>query len=306
MLPCLTFAVVFFPGVIRLGSMRVSVFGFFAAAGLIAAVALSQRTARLVRLDPQRVWDAGVWAIVAAFVLSRVLLVVEDPKAFLRYPLIVLSLPSLTYEAMALTVVATVLYLRWKRLPILDVLDAWTPPAALLAGVLALAHFVEGTDAGMPTSLPWGVVTPGDTILGRVHPVQLYLLIAAVVIGGFSYRALLRKGPGVEGLDRAAGALPSQEQNAMYADRETVSLPVGQSASRQFASGAVAARAMIEGGLLFFILDMFAQPYDAHSAMLLDPGQYVGLGCVAVGVGLWFFSQPVQSIRAEEEEIVHA
>jgi phosphatidylglycerol:prolipoprotein diacylglycerol transferase len=241
------FAAALFPGVIRLGNLRVSVFGFFAAAGLIAAVSLSQKTARLARLEPQRVWDAGVWSIVAAFVLSRALLFLEDPAAFRRYPLIVLSLPSLTYPAMVLTVVATLLYLRWKKMPLLSVLDAWTPPAALLAAVLALAHFVEGTDAGMPTSLPWGVVTPGDTILGRVHPVQIYMLLAAAVVGGFSYRAL----------------------------------------TRPHAAGATAARAMAEGGMLFFVLDMFAQPYDAHSTMPLDPGQTVGLAFFVVGFLLW-------------------
>jgi phosphatidylglycerol:prolipoprotein diacylglycerol transferase len=259
---CLTFALALFPGVFRLGNMRVSVFGFFAAAGLIAAVSLSQRTARMAGLDAQRVWDAGVWAIVAAFVLSRVLLVAEDPAAFRRFPLIVLSLPSLTFQGMALTVAATAVYLRWKKLPLLAVLDAWTPPAALLAAVLALGHFVEGTDAGMPTSLPWGVVTPGDTILGRVHPVQLYMLVAAVVIGVFSYRALMRTPP----VRKSAYGWGTQ-------------------------TGGVAARAMVEGGIAFFVLDMFAQPYDAHSAMLLDPGQYVALGAVLVGVALWMLLQ---------------
>jgi phosphatidylglycerol:prolipoprotein diacylglycerol transferase len=248
--------------------MLISVFGFFAAAGLIAAVSLSQRTARMAGLDPQWLWDAGVWAIVAAFVLSRLLLIVEDPAAFRRYPLIVLSLPSLTFEGMALTTVATVLYLRWKRMPLFAVLDAWTPPAALLAAVLALAHFVEGTDAGMPTSLPWGVVTPGDTILGRVHPVQLYLLAAAAVICVFSYRAL----------------------------------------RQSHTAGAVAARAMIEGGLAFFVLDMFAQPYDVHSVLLLDPGQYAALGCTVAGFGVsaWLMFAPAEAVQELSEEHLHA
>ena len=58
-------------------------------------------------------------------------------------------------------------------------MDAWAPCAALLAAALSLGHYFEGTDAGMPTSLPWGVQAPG---IGRVHPVQLYGFAGAVVL----------------------------------------------------------------------------------------------------------------------------
>jgi phosphatidylglycerol:prolipoprotein diacylglycerol transferase len=167
----------------RLGPFRLPVYGVFAAVGLIAALWLSQRTARLAGVDPDKLWDAGVFGIAAAFVASRVLLVLFDLPAFLHYPLLVLSLPSLTYGGMVLTGLLVWGWLRWKRMPVLRVLDAWAPCACLLSAVLSVGHFVEGTDAGMPTSLPWGVVTPGDSVLGRVHPVQLYEAIAAVLLG---------------------------------------------------------------------------------------------------------------------------
>jgi len=55
------------PGYIRLGSLRLTVYGIFAAAGLIAALWLSQRTAPRVDLPANKLWDAGVFAIIAAF-----------------------------------------------------------------------------------------------------------------------------------------------------------------------------------------------------------------------------------------------
>jgi phosphatidylglycerol:prolipoprotein diacylglycerol transferase len=242
MLSLLMFAPI--PGIVRVGNLRFSVFGLLAAVGLIAAISMSQRTAKLAGIPAQRLWDAGVFSVAAALVISRVLLVAEDPQAFVRYPLIVLSLPSLTYAGIVLTVISTLAYLRVKQVPVKAALDAWTPCAAIFSGALSIAHFVEGTDAGMPTSLPWGLVTPGDTVLGRVHPVQIYLLLAAIYLF-FDTLRLLR---------------------------------------RPHAAGTIFAHGLYLGGGLFFLLDMLAQPAEVQSASLLDPGQYIALACIAVGL----------------------
>lgn len=254
----LTFALITMPGIVRVGHIRVSVFGFIAAAGLIAAIWLSQYTARSAGIAPQKLWDAGIFIVAAAFVTSRVLLVAADTSAFVHYPLLVLSLPSLTYTGVALTIFITLVYLRMAKLPLLPTLDAWTPPAALLFAVLCLAHFIEGTDAGMTTTLPWGVHTPGDTVLGRVHPVQIYLLLSAILIGLDAYRHLKRTHP----------------------------------------TGLVAARGLLFGGLSFFLLDMFAQPTDTNGSALLDPGQYIALGCVAIGCVLLLTLLPTHTRAA--------
>jgi phosphatidylglycerol:prolipoprotein diacylglycerol transferase len=235
------------PGVVRVGHTRVSTFGFFAAAGIIAAIWLSQRTATFAGVSAQKLWDAGVFMVFSAFVLSRVLLIVQDFAAFLRYPLIVMSLPSLTYGGMALTAIATAIYLRIAKLPLLATLDAWSPCAALLASVLALAHFVEGTDAGMPTKMPWGIVTAGDTVLGRVHPVQIYGMASALLLMAYLLRLL----------------------------------------TRPHAAGSVAAVALLCGGVISFLLAMLTQPTETQGNALLDPGQYIALASAAAGVWLF-------------------
>jgi phosphatidylglycerol---prolipoprotein diacylglyceryl transferase len=235
------------PGFVRVGGVHVPVYGIFAALGLIAALWLSQRTAVKVGLSANALWDAGVFAVIAAFVASRVLLVAFDLPAFLKFPLLVLALPSLTYGGMILTGLMVWGWLRWKRMPVLEVLDAWAPCAALLAAVLSVAHFVEGTDAGMPTSLPWGVVTPGDTVLGRVHPVQIYAAVFAVGMCIVLSRRLPR---------------------------------------RKFA-GEAAALGMMVGGATAFLLDMLQQPVESSGNSLLDPGQFVALAAMLAGAWLF-------------------
>jgi phosphatidylglycerol:prolipoprotein diacylglycerol transferase len=119
--------------VLRVGPLRISAYGLCAAVGLIAALGLSQRAAPLAGLREDALWDAGIFTATAAFVLSRVLLIVRDPRAFLHFPLLVLALPSYTYLGMALTAAAAFAYLWRRQLPVLRVLDAAAPCAALLA-----------------------------------------------------------------------------------------------------------------------------------------------------------------------------
>ena len=149
----------------------------------MAALTLSQRTARVIGLQAEKIWNVGLFAILSAFFVSRLLLVAFNLRSFLAYPMLVLALPSLTYTGVWITCLLTFVYLRAKRLPLLPVLDAAAPCAAVVWLALSVGHFVEGTDAGMPTRLPWGVVTPGDMVFGRVHPVQLYAALAALALG---------------------------------------------------------------------------------------------------------------------------
>ena len=180
------------PRVLRVGPLRLSVYGVFAAVGLVGALGLSLRTARLVGLEADRIWDAGLFAVMAAFVCSRLLLVVENFSAFLKMPGTLLALPSFTALGMVLTGLAVVGYLQWKKLPLLRVLDAWAPCAAVVAAMLSLGKFFEGDDAGMPSRLPWAIKTPLSGGV-RVHPVAMYAAIAAAVLA-VGLMSLLRRG----------------------------------------------------------------------------------------------------------------
>ena len=183
-------AVMIVSGVLRLGPLRLSIYGLFAAVGFIAALSVSQWTAKVAGIGSEDLWDAGWFAVTAAFVISRLLLIARDPHAFVTLPLVVLALPSFTYGAMALTAVVVLAYVRRKKLPMLAVMDAWAPCAALLACALSLGHFFEDTDVGMPTSLPWGVQVPDA---GRVQPVQIFGFAGSLLLFVVLTRMLQRR-----------------------------------------------------------------------------------------------------------------
>jgi len=168
------------PYLLHSGHLLLPTFGVLAAVGLMAALSLSLRTAAIVGLDPDKLWNAGLVALLSAFVLSRLLLIVANPRSFIAYPVLLLTLPSLNGLGILLTLLATTIYLRLRHLPLLDTLDAWSPCATLAWAFLALGHLAEGTDAGLPTTLPWGIAIPPSTT--RLHPVALYAAIAATVL----------------------------------------------------------------------------------------------------------------------------
>jgi phosphatidylglycerol:prolipoprotein diacylglycerol transferase len=168
------------PYLIHSGHLLLPTFGVMAAIGLMGALSLSLRTAATVGLDPEKVWNAGLFTLLSGFALSRLLLIASNLHNFLAYPILLLMVPSLTPIGILLTIIATVIYLRLHHLPLFDTLDAWSPCATLTWAFLALGHFAEGTDAGLPTTLPWGLRIPPDP--APLHPVALYACIVAALL----------------------------------------------------------------------------------------------------------------------------
>jgi phosphatidylglycerol---prolipoprotein diacylglyceryl transferase len=179
------------PYLLHSGHLLLPTFGVLAAVGLMAALTLSLRTAATVGLVPDKLWNAGLFTILSAFALSRLLLIIANPRDFLAYPILLLMVPSLNPLGILLTIVAIAIYLRLRHLPLLDTLDTWSPCATLTWAFLALGHFAEGTDAGLPTTLPWGAPVPPSSI--RLHPVALYAAIVAALLTLVLLRQLPRR-----------------------------------------------------------------------------------------------------------------
>ena len=180
------------PYLLHSGHLFLPTFGVLAAVGLMAALSLSLRTAATLGLNSEAVWNAGLFTFLAAFVLSRLLLVATNLSNFLHYPILLLMVPSLTATGLLLTAVVTAIYLRLRHLPLLPTLDAWAAPATLIWAFLALGHFAEGSDPGLPSTLPWALAIPPDTA-PRLHPVPLYAALAAALLTIALLRELPRR-----------------------------------------------------------------------------------------------------------------
>jgi len=80
---------------------------------------------------------------------------------------------------------------RREKIPLLTMMDAGSPAAALGYGIGRIGCFLSGDgDYGVPTSLPWGMSFPNGLVptTERVHPTPLYELIVACVIAWILWR----------------------------------------------------------------------------------------------------------------------
>ena len=79
-----------------------------------------------------------------------------------------------------LAVVASLAYMTWKRLPILETFDIFAPTVGIGLAITRVGCFLNGCCFGVPTHLPWGVVFPEGSMPYDVfhntplHPTQIY------------------------------------------------------------------------------------------------------------------------------------
>ena len=235
------------PSLLHLGFLTIPTYGALAAIGLMLALGLSLQTAAIAGLSPDQLWNTGLFALIAAFVLSRVLLVATNLHTFFHYPILLLMVPSLTPLGLLLTAVATLIYLRTHAIPMLPALDAWAPCAALAWAFLALGHFAEGSDPGLPSNLPWASAVSSAAV--REHPVAIYAALAAAILTAVLLAHLKHR--------RQAG--------------DTAVLGLALAGFAQFL-------------LSFFREPSF---YDNALGNLLDPLQWLALGMIVLAALLW-------------------
>jgi phosphatidylglycerol:prolipoprotein diacylglycerol transferase len=156
---------------LQFGHLHIPVFGVVVAIGLMASLSLTQWSARRVGLDADRVWNTAMLAVVAVFVVSRLLLVVFNFRSFLEYPLLLLAVPSLTSLGIVVSTALVYGYVRWRGVPLLPLLDSCAASVALLWAFVNAAFLFDGTHDGMPVGAP-----------SAPQPVEVYTLVAALVI----------------------------------------------------------------------------------------------------------------------------
>lgn len=183
------------PRLFHLGPFTLPTYGLFAAIALIAGLTLATYTARRLRLAPNRVWNLGVIIVFGAAIGSRLLLLAENWRDFLHYPLLMMTVTTPDTIAsflveLALGIFAGLFYMTIRNMPWLTTLDAVAPAWALGQAILAVGCLLAGCNYGTPTTMPWGIAfhSPwaalwNGTPLGiTLHPVQLYLFVVELAL----------------------------------------------------------------------------------------------------------------------------
>ena len=151
------------PVLFHIGSILIPSYGATAALGVLLALALAQRTARMVELDPGKVWNLCILSLFAALAAARLLLVVVNWSVLRHHPAWLLAWPWCIIRCWPRRARwpapdALLWYARRSKLPLAATADA-------LAAPLALGLAFEQLGALLPA--PATALKPDPAALGR-------------------------------------------------------------------------------------------------------------------------------------------
>jgi len=197
------------PLLFQFGPIAVPSYGVFAAIGVLTALFLSVRLARVFGADPNKVWNLIVLMVFSAIVGSRLLMVllywgVLRTVPLWRMGLAAMRTPWFLLAGCALGLLIGFAYMLVARMPLRRTLDVLAAPLALGHAISCIGSFAAGSAFGTPTTLPWGVTynsklamlwsgTPQGLPL---HPTQLYECVVELAIFCVLMVLLRRLAPG--------------------------------------------------------------------------------------------------------------
>ena len=184
-----------YPEIFRIGNFPINTYGVLLALAFLLALVVAARLAERDGLPRERIYDLGLWLLLAAIIGSKLLLLVVEPE-YRADPARLLSLDFLRsggvfYGGFLGAVLTAYLLVRRYRLPWWQTADACAPGIALGQAIGRQGCFAAGCCWGKPTDAPWGVrfselghQVTGVPIDAHLHPTQLYESFAAFFFFG--------------------------------------------------------------------------------------------------------------------------
>jgi phosphatidylglycerol---prolipoprotein diacylglyceryl transferase len=182
-----------YPEIYRIGNFPINTYGVLLALAFLAALLTAAWLAARDGLPRERVYDLGLWMLLAAIVGSKVLMLFTEPE-YREDPARLISLDFLRsggvfYGGFITALIAGYFLIRRYKLPWWKTADAFAPGIALGNAIGRQGCFAAGCCWGKPTTMPWGVefTQAGHDVtsvpLGvHLHPTQLYESFGALVV----------------------------------------------------------------------------------------------------------------------------
>jgi phosphatidylglycerol:prolipoprotein diacylglycerol transferase len=183
------------PVLFHIGPLLIPAYGASAAVGVLLALLLAQRTARIVRINPAHVWNLCVVGLFAALLAQRLLLIALNWTALRQHPSWMLGLAMIHHPLLAVlgalaAAGSAVLYALSKKLPLWTTADALAAPLALGLAFEQFGTLLAGSGYGTESPVRWAVTYTSPlaarwsgTPLGvPLQPVQAYAALAFLTL----------------------------------------------------------------------------------------------------------------------------
>ncbi|MBI3405178.1 MAG: prolipoprotein diacylglyceryl transferase [Acidobacteria bacterium] len=186
------------PVLFHLGPVTIHTYGVLVATGVLLALFLCESRARVAGVPPDRVWNLGIYMVLAGILGSKLWLLIQDYDYYWKDPRRILETATLQaagayYGGLFAAVVVAVVYARRAHLKFLPLADIYSAPLALGHAVGRIGCFTAGCCWGKETALPWAVTfhdSYAANLVGvplgvHMHPVQLYESALDFLLFGF-------------------------------------------------------------------------------------------------------------------------
>lgn len=250
----------------HIGSWAIHWYGILVALGFLAGLWTASRRGEQGGLSAEKILDLGPPLILGAMVGARLLHIVTYwRESYAQQPwteLFAVRTGFVFYGGLIGASLTTILYMRWKRLPLWKYADALAPSIALGSVFGRLGCLMTGCCYGRACALPWALHFPSghQTDGAGVHPTQLYDSLLNLIL--YALTAWLYR--------------------------------------RKKFDGQVFAVYLIGYAVLRTTVECFRGDYGpAEMVGLLTPAQVAGLFIGAVGVALWLWRRgagPVKTV----------
>lgn len=161
-----------------------------AALGLICGLLLIVHLGRQQGLDPERLWNLGIIAVLSGIFGAKLLYLINDASYYRQHPGELVSIATLQAGGVwsggvLLALILCIWYMRRNNLPVLRTCDVFAPGIALGHAFGRVGCFAAGCCWGRETHVPWAVTFHNplaNEIVGTplgvpLHPTQLYEMV---------------------------------------------------------------------------------------------------------------------------------
>src|SRR6202050_5319096 len=175
------------PILFHIGGINIYSYGVLVATGVLAGLWWARKQAPRAGLDPDKIWNMGIYTGLVGLLLAKVWLILSDWDYYVANPRDIFSLNTFQsggtfYGGIVGAILMIVLYSYFQKMSLLPVMDTIVAGLPLGHAIGRLGCFAAGCCYGKPTTVAWGVVFTNPaaaelagTPLGvHLHPTQLY------------------------------------------------------------------------------------------------------------------------------------
>jgi phosphatidylglycerol:prolipoprotein diacylglycerol transferase len=192
------------PVLFKWGPIEIRFYGLMYVVAILVATRLIRREVRRrgLNLTDDSVTNFVMWTVLGGIIGARIYYVGFNLAFYLANPA---EIPALWHGGLAIHgglaggFMAAYAYLRRRDVPFWRMADVVAPAIILGQSFGRFGNFMNGDAHGRPTSMPWGVVFPRDSIAGSefpgvpLHPTMLYEMAVNLSIFAVLWFVLRRK-----------------------------------------------------------------------------------------------------------------